>query len=97
MFEDPRKVLMDVEGLEWDPKISIAKAIDLATEALQNPPVEIEFSVKLTGTSAGRFHFIKTIMTALGLPNEEADKFLLMSGVEQQFRMLAEKASIPNE
>ena len=67
MIKDPRNVLIDVEGMEWDPQIPVAKAIELATEALQNYPSEIEFKVTLTGASASRFHFIKTILTSLGL------------------------------
>ena len=97
MIKDPRNVLIDVEGMEWDPQIPVAKAIELATEALQNYPSEIEFKVTLTGASASRFHFIKTILTSLGLPPEEADKYLIQSGVENQIRALAERSSKTDE
>jgi len=97
IFEDPRKVLIDVEGLEWNPGVPMAKAIQLAQESLENTPDEINFNVILTGNSASRFHFIKTILTSLGLPNDEADKFLLQSGVEQQIRSLAERSKSQDE
>ena len=97
MIKDPRNVLIDVEGMEWEPQIPVAKAIELATEALQNYPSEIEFKVTLTVFSAHRFHFIKTILTSLGLPPEEADKYLIQSGVENQIRALSERSSKTNE
>ncbi len=97
MIKDPRNVLFDVEGIEWDPQVPVAKAIELATEALENYPSEIELNIKLTGSSAHRFHFIKTILTSLGLPSEEADKYLLQCGVENQIRTFAERSSKTDE
>jgi len=97
MIKDPRNVLVDVEGIEWDPQVPVAKAIELATEALENYPSEIELNVKLTGSSAHRFHFIKTILASLGLPSEEADKYLVQCGVENQIRTLAERSSKTDE
>lgn len=97
MFNDPRNVLMDVEGLEWNPEVPLAKAIQLAKESLENTPSEIDINIKLTGNSAARFHFINTILTALGLPDDESKKFLLQSGIEQQIRALAERSSLNNE
>lgn len=97
MFENPRQVLTHVEGVEWNPEVPIAKAIQLATEALENYPEQIDLNITLTGSSAKRFHFMKTILTALGLPDEHADKFLLASGVEQQIKMMAERSRIQNE
>ena len=92
-MNDPNKVLVPVEEMEWNPEVPLAQALAMAEEALKNHPEEIEFNVTLTKAFAARFHFIKTILTSLGLPPDEADKFILHSGIESQIQKLAESAT----
>lgn len=93
MFEDPTKVLIPIEDMEWNPEVPVAEALKKAKEALSNPPDTLEFKVTLTGTYASRLHFIKTILTSLGMPDYEADKYLLQCGIEYQLRKLSESVS----
>lgn len=90
MIEDPNKVLIPVEGLEWNPERSVAEAVKLAEEALKTNVDSIDFEVKLTGTFAAKFHFIKTLLSSFGMPDSEIDLYILQSGIEAQFKKLAE-------
>ncbi len=90
MIEDPNKVLIPVEGLEWNPERSVAEAVKLAEEALKTNVDSIDFEVKLTGTFAAKLHFIKTLLSSFGMPDSEIDLYILQSGIEAQFKKLAE-------
>lgn len=89
MFEDPKKVLIPVD-VEWNPERPVAEAIVLAEEALKDDIDSVDFSVKLTGIFASKFHFIKVLLSSLGMPDDEIDLYILQSGIEAQFRKLAE-------
>jgi hypothetical protein len=93
MIEDPTKVLIPIEDMEWNPEVPVSEALKRAKEALADPPESIEFKVTLTGTYASRLHFIKTILTSLGMPDHEADKYLLQCGIEYQLRKLSESVA----
>lgn len=93
MIEDPNNVLIPVEGLEWNPERPIAEAIKLAEEALKTKVESIDFEVKLTGTFAAKFHFIKTLLQSFGMPDSEIDIYILQSGIESHFRKLAESVN----
>lgn len=97
MIKDPNKVLIPVENLEWEPTVSIATAIQKAETALMNAPEEININITLTGHTASRYHFISTLMTSLGLPLDETNKFLLQSGVESEIIRLQESVSKSND
>jgi len=91
-FENPNNVLIPVEGLEWNPERPIDEAIKMAEEALKTSVDEINFDVKLKGHYANKFHFIKTLLLSLGMPESEINSYLLCSGIEEQFRKLAQGA-----
>jgi hypothetical protein len=93
MIDDPNKVLMPVEGLEWNPERPVAEAVKLAEEALRANVDTIDFEVKLTGTFASKFHFIKTLLESFGMPDSEIDLYILQSGIEAQFKKLAESVN----
>jgi hypothetical protein len=93
MFEDPNKVLVPIEGLEWNPETPVAEAVKLAEEALKATIDSIEFKVELKGTFAYKYHFIKVLLSSLGMPDNEIDNYILYSGIESQFRKLAESAN----
>jgi hypothetical protein len=93
MIEDPNKVLVPIEGLEWNPETPIAEAIKLAEEALKVKIDTIDFKVELKGTFAYKYHFIKVLLSSLGMPDVEIDNYILYSGIEAQFRKLAESAN----
>ena len=97
MIKDPNEVLLPVDGIEWEPTVSIANAIQNAENALMNAPEEININIKLTGHTASRYHFILTLMTSLGLPEDEANKFLFQSGVEAEIIRLQESVSKSND
>ncbi len=93
MIEDPNKVLMPVEGMEWNPERPIAEAVKLAEEALKTSVDSIDFNVTLTGKFAAKFHFIKTLLSSFGMPENEIDLYILQSGIEAQFKKLAESVN----
>lgn len=88
-MNDRNKVLIPVD-FEWNPERPVSEAVKIAEEALQNRVEKIDFNVELTGSFAQKFHFIKTLMSSLGMPEPEVDKYILQSGIEAQFRKLAE-------
>jgi|AACY02.5.fsa_nt_gi hypothetical protein len=93
MIEDPNKVLVPVDDLEWNPERPISEAIKIAEESLKTRVDKIDFAVELSGTFANKFQFIKTLLSSLGMPDNEIDTYILCSGIEEQFRKLAEGAS----
>jgi hypothetical protein len=93
MIEDPNKVLVPVDDLEWNPERPISEAIKIAEESLKTRIDKIDFAVELSGTFANKFHFIKTLLSSLGMPDSEIDLYILCSGIEEQFRKLAEGSS----
>lgn len=97
MIKDPNQVLLPIDDLEWEPTVPASIAIKNAEEALLNSPEEININITLTGSSASRYNFIKTLMTSLGLPENETNKFLLQSGVELEIKKLQEGLSKTNE
>jgi len=97
MFKNPRNKLVEVDGFEWQPTVPLDQALAKATEAMQNPPESIEFTTTLTGQFAAKLHFVKTLMTSLGLPDEEADKFILQYGIEQQIKFMSDRANYVEE
>jgi len=97
MFKNPRNKLIEVEGVDWQPTIPLDLAIAKAKEAMENPPQTIEFSTTLSGKFAERLHFVRTIMTSLGLPQNEADKFILQYGIEQQIKFMSDRANYVEE
>jgi hypothetical protein len=97
MLKDPNQVLLPVEGLDWEPSVPISVAIKNAEEALMNSPEEININIKLTGPNASRYNFIKTLMTSLGLPEDETNMFLIQTGVETEIRRLQESVAKSNE
>jgi len=97
MIKDPNEVLIPVDGIDWEPKVPVAVAIKNAEEALLNSPQEINININLTGNSASRYNFIKTLMTSLGLPEDETNIFLLQAGVELEIKRLQESLSKSND
>jgi hypothetical protein len=97
MIKDPNEVLIPVDGIDWEPKVPVAEAIKNAEEALLNSPQEINININLTGNSASRYNFIKTLMTSLGLPEDETNIFLLQAGVELEIKRLQESLSKTND
>jgi len=93
MIDDPNKVLIPIQGLEWNPERPIAEAVKLAEEALKTNVETLYFAVKLTGTFPPTFHFIKTLLQSLGMPDSEIDVYILQSGIEAQFKKLAESTN----
>lgn len=90
MLKDPNKVLMPVEGQEWNPEKPISEAVQLAEEALKTNVEKVHFEVDLTGSFASKFYFIKTLLSSFGMPEDEIDLYILQSGIEAQFKKMAE-------
>lgn len=97
MFKNPRNKLVEVEGVEWQPTVPLDQALLKAKEAMENPPETLEFNTVLTGKFAAKLHFVKTLMTSLGLPDEEANKFILQYGIEQQIKLMSDRANYVEE
>jgi hypothetical protein len=93
MIKNPKDVLIPIEGTEWNPERPVAEAVELAEKALREQVEEIELNVSLTGSFASKFHFLKTILSSLGMPDKEVDLFILQSGIETQFNKLRESLS----
>lgn len=56
-------------------------------EAVMFAPEEVPVNILLTGTSAKKFHIIKTLITS-SMPDLEEDdvvKYILRAGVEREF------------
>lgn len=97
MFKNPRNKLVEIEGLEWQPTIPLDQAIAKAKLAMENSPEEVDFNVSLNGNFAAKLHFLRTLMTSLGLPENEADKFILQYGIEQQIKFMSDRANYVEE
>jgi molybdopterin biosynthesis enzyme len=95
MFDNPNDVLIPLEGKEWNPEKPIAEAVELAEKALREKVDQIDITITLTGSFAAKFHFLKSILSSLGMPDNEVDLFIMQSGIENQFNKL--KESIKSE
>ena len=60
--------------------------IDNIHKNLNEPPEEISINIILKGTSAKKFHFVKTILLSSypELSEEDIDKFIIRSGAERE-------------
>lgn len=78
----------EIEGDIWNATPRADRMEQLTQQAL-NPPSEIFITVKLSGSSAARFHFARVLlMNAFSLSQDEADAYLARAGAEREIERL---------
>jgi hypothetical protein len=77
------------EKIICNPIPTVQDIIDKIKDNIKNPPDEIDINIKLTGIGAKRYYFIKKLLIAsLNEEENEIDKYLIRSGVEQELLKL---------